>query len=170
MEQASLRRVAGLRIVTQNVGDLRERPVISRGVLHHVARDKANMAAINLVGYPNCCDYHLLFPLNHQLHLAEAHNHVLFQHNTTNLVLLTQTALATNRPPYNLDKNTAWMDGLIKQKEHGCHSGRRRKDRGGFFSAGAHVPAPSTPTRGAGAGATAGAGIASGFAALFWRL
>jgi hypothetical protein len=50
MEQALLRQVAGLRIVTQNAGDLRERPVVLRSVLHHVTRDKANAAAIDTIG------------------------------------------------------------------------------------------------------------------------
>ncbi len=89
MEQASLHQVAGLRIVTLNAGDLRERPVVLYGVLQYVARDKANMAAINPIGYPNCRDYCLLFPLNHQLQFAEAHNHCLLQHlgETTTMMM-----------------------------------------------------------------------------------
>jgi hypothetical protein len=47
MEQASIRQVAGLRIVTQNAGDLRKRLIVSRSVLHYVVREKANRAAIN---------------------------------------------------------------------------------------------------------------------------
>ncbi len=88
MKQVSLRRVAALCIRTQNMGDLCKRPVVSRGVFHHVAREKANAAAIDPIGYSNCCNRRLLLPLNHQLHLAEAHNHVLLQHLITNLVLL----------------------------------------------------------------------------------
>ena len=118
MEQASIRQVAGLRIVTQNAGDLRKRLIVSRSVLHYVVREKANRAAINPTGYPNCRDCHLLFPLNHQLQFAEAHNHVLLQHITAKLVLLALTALATHHHPYNLEKDTACMDGLVKQKGH----------------------------------------------------
>ena len=85
---ASLRRVAGLWIATKNTGDLRKRPVVSCGVPHHVARDKANAAAIDPIRHPNCCDCRLLFPLNHQLNLTEAHRHILLQHLAANLVLL----------------------------------------------------------------------------------
>ncbi len=38
MKHASLRQVAGRRIVTQDAGDLRESTVVSRGVMHHMAR------------------------------------------------------------------------------------------------------------------------------------
>ena len=82
-------------------------------MFHHVARDKANTAAINPIHYPNFCDHHLLFPLNHQLHLTEAHNRVFLQHIAANLVLLARTALATHLSPYDLKKNTTWMDGLV---------------------------------------------------------
>ena len=118
MEQASLRQVAGLRIVTQNAGDLHESPIVSCGVLHHVVRDKANAAAIDPIGYPNCRDHRLLFPHNHQLQFAKAHDHVLLQHFPANLVLLALTALATHCRPYDLDKNTARMDGLVEQQGH----------------------------------------------------
>ena len=57
-------------------------------VSHHVARDKANAAAINPVRYPNCCDRHLFFPLNHQLNLTEAHHNVRLQNLAANLVLV----------------------------------------------------------------------------------
>ena len=167
MKQASLRRVAGLRIRTQNAGDLRERPVVSRGVFHHVARDKANAAAIDPIRYPNCCDRCLLLPLNHQLHLVEEHNHVLLQHLTANLVLLVQMALTTHCRPYNINENTARMDGLVEPKGHGRRSGRGRKDGGGYFSTDARATAPSTATRGVGPSAAAGAGAAAGSAAFF---
>jgi hypothetical protein len=98
-----------------------------------VARDKANAAAIDPIRYPNCCDCHLLFPLNHQLNLTEAHHHVLLQHLATNLVLLARAALATHLRPFDLDYNTAWMDGFAKQKGRGCHSGRGRKDGWGLL-------------------------------------
>ena len=74
-KKALLLRVAGLRICTKHASDLREHPVISCGVSHHVARDKANAAAIDPIYYPNCCNRRLLFPLNHQLNLTtEAHH------------------------------------------------------------------------------------------------
>ena len=57
--------------------EVRKRPVVSCGVSHHVARDKANAAAIDPARHPNCCDRRLLFPLNHQLNLLEAHHNVL---------------------------------------------------------------------------------------------
>ena len=63
----------------------------------------------------------------------EAHHHILLQHLAANLVLLAQAALATHLRPYDLDENTAWIDGLVKQKGHGRHSGRDRKDRGGLI-------------------------------------
>ena len=118
MEQASIRQVAGLRIVTQNAGDLRKRLIVSRSVLHYVVREKANRAAINPTGYPNCRDCHLLFPLNHQLQFAEAHNHVLLQHIAANLVLLARTALTTHHRPYDFNENTTWMDGLVERQRH----------------------------------------------------
>ena len=171
MKQALLHRVTGLRIITQNAGDLRERPIILHGMLHHVARGKANVAAIDPIGYSNCRSRHLIFPLNHQQQFAEAHNHVLLQHLAANLVLLAQTTLGTHHRPYNLDKNTTRMDGLVKQKGHGCRSGHGKKDRGGFlFSTGARATAPLTPTRGAGAGAAAGAGTAAGLTAFYWHM
>jgi hypothetical protein len=67
----------GLSIATKNTGDLPKRTVISCGVSHHEARDKANVAAIDPARHPNCCDCRLLFPLNHQLNLLEAHHNVL---------------------------------------------------------------------------------------------
>jgi hypothetical protein len=76
-KQASLRQVAGLWIVTENTCDLRKRPVVSWSVPHHVARDKANAAAIDPIRHPNCCNRRLLFPLNHQLNLTETHHNVL---------------------------------------------------------------------------------------------
>ena len=159
IKQASLRRVAGLWIVTENTGDLRKRPVVSWSVPHHVARDKANAAAIDPIRHPNCCDRRLLFPLNHQLNLTEAHHNVLLQHLAANLMLLARAALATHLRPYDLDNNTTRMDGLAKQKGHGRHSGRGNKDGGGgFFSAGACAIALSAVKRGGtGAGASAGA-------------
>ena len=96
------------------MGDLRKRPVVSCGVSHHVARDKANTAAIDPTPYPNCCDHRLLFPLNHQLNLMEAHHNVLLQHLAANLVLFARVALATHLHPYDLGDNTARMDGLAK--------------------------------------------------------
>jgi hypothetical protein len=170
--QASLRWVAGLCIVTQNAGDLRKSPVVLCGVLHHVARDKANVAAINPISYPNCRGRRLLFLCNHQLQFAKAHNHVLLQHFTANLVLLARMALATHRRPYNLDENIAWMDGLVEQQGHRRRSRHRRKGVVGFFSAGACAAAPSmsTPTREVGVGAAVGAGAASGWRVFFWRL
>ena len=99
---------------------------ISCGVSHHVARDKANMEAFDPIHYPNCCNRRLLFPLNHQLHLTEAHHHVLLQHLAENLVLLIQAALATHLRPYNLNENTAWMDGRAPQQA-------RQEGRGGLL-------------------------------------
>jgi hypothetical protein len=58
--------------------------------------------------------HRLLFLLNHQPNLTEAHHHVLRQHHAANLVLLARAALATHLGSYNLDDNTAWMDGLAK--------------------------------------------------------
>ncbi len=91
------------------------------------------MAAIDPIGYPNCCDCCLLFPLNHQLHLAEAHKLILLQHLVANHVLLAQTALATHLRPYDFDKNTTRMDGLAKQQGRRRHSKHRRKDGGGLL-------------------------------------
>ena len=79
-KQASLRQVAGLWIATKNTGDLRKRPVVSCGVSHQVARDKANAAANDPVRHPNGYNRRLLFPLNHQLNLTEAHHNVLLQY------------------------------------------------------------------------------------------
>ena len=44
LKQALLHQGAGLRIFTKNVGDLCKRPVVSCGMSHHVARDRANAA------------------------------------------------------------------------------------------------------------------------------
>jgi len=129
-KHASLRRVAGNWIATKNTGDLRKRPVVSSGMPYHVARDKANAAAIDPVRYPNCCDHRLLFPLNHQLYLTEAHHNVLLQHLAANIVLLARAALATHLSPYDLDDNTTRMEGLAKRKGHGRHSGRGNEDGG----------------------------------------
>jgi len=129
-KHASLRRVADLRIVAKNMGDLRKRPIVSSGMPHHVARDKANAAAIDPVGYPNCCDCHSLFPLNHQLNLMEAHHNIHLQNLAANLMLVARAALATHLRPSDIDDNTARMDGLAKQKGRGRHSGRGWKDGG----------------------------------------
>ena len=147
---------------------------------HHVARDKANAAAIDPVRYPNCCDRRLLFPLNHQLNLTEAHHNVLLQHLAAIIVLLARAALATHLRPYDLDDNTTRMDGLAKQKGRGRHSGR---DGGGdfLFSAGACTIASLSAVKrgGTGAGASAGAaacgagaaacGAGAGTLDFFWR-
>jgi hypothetical protein len=98
-------------------------------VPHHVARDKANAAAIDPARHPNCCDRRLLFPLNHQLNLTEAHHNVLLQHIAAIIVLLARAALATHLRPYDLDYNTTRMDGLAKRKGRGRHSGRGNEDR-----------------------------------------
>ena len=87
-KQATLYQVAGLRISTKNVGDLCECPVVLRGMPHHVARDKANAAAMDPVYHPNHRDCCLLFPLHHQLHLTESQHHILLQHLAVHLVLL----------------------------------------------------------------------------------
>jgi hypothetical protein len=50
-----------------------------------VVRGKVNVAAINPIRYPNCCNCRLLFPLNHQLHLTEAHTTSFF--NTSPQIL-----------------------------------------------------------------------------------
>ena len=129
--------------------------------LGHVARDKANAAAVDPIGYPNCCNCRLLFPLNHQLQFLKAHNHVLLQHFAANLVFLTRMALATHRCPYDLDKHTAQIDGLVKRKGHRRLVSQVRSATamgGGFF-----VPDPAAATAGAGAAlsaATASVGAA----------
>ena len=181
MKQATLRRVA-LWIVTENTSDLRKRPVVSWSVPHHVARDKANAAAIDPVRHPYCCNRRLLFPLNHQLNLTEVHHSILLQHLAAITVLLARAALATHLNPYNLDDNTTRMNGLGKRtKGRGRHRGRGSKDGGGdFFSAGACTIALLAVKRGGtGAGASAGAeacgagaeacGAGTGTLDFFWR-
>jgi hypothetical protein len=116
----------------------------------------------------------LLFPLNHQLNLTEAHHNVLLQHLAANLVLLARAALATHLRPYDLNNNTTRIDGLAKRKGRGRHSGRGNKDGGGdFFSAGACAITLSAVKRGGtGAGASAGAaacGLGAGTLDFFWR-
>ncbi len=140
-KHASLRRVADLLIATKNTGDLRKRPIVFCGMSHHVARDKANAAAINPVRYPNRCDRCLLFPLNHQLNLMEAHHNVLLQHLAAILVLLARAALATHLCPYDLDDNTSRMDGHMR------HSECSRKDGGGASSPQVRAPQPGRRQR-----------------------
>ena len=83
---------AGL-IRIENTGVLHHHSIVACGMPHHVAREEANMAAINAITYPICRDRHLLAPVNQNLHLAQVHHHVAGQHLVTVVgVLLTKAA------------------------------------------------------------------------------
>ena len=147
MEQVSLRQVAGLHVVAQNTGDLRKSPVISCSVLHHVARDKANAAAIDPIGYPNFCDCHLLFPRNHQLQFAK---HTTTSSFNTRL----QISCSLHKQPWQLTVIPTiltriphgWM-GSSNHKGTDAAAGTEGRTVVGFFSAGGRTAALLTPTR-----------------------
>jgi hypothetical protein len=83
----------------------------------------------------------------------------------------TRVALATHLRPYDLEDNTARMDGLAKQKGRRRNSGPGRKDGGGrlLHRWTACATALSTVTRGTGAGAVA-CRAGTGTLEFLWRL
>ncbi len=93
MKRAALRRVTAGRIRIKNTGNLRQRSVKACGLLHHVALEEADTAAINAVRYPIGGGCRLLPPLNLNLHLPKADHHILTHHLTAVPVLLTRVAL-----------------------------------------------------------------------------
>ena len=110
VERAALSSVEFLPVSREHTGDLRQRTVIPRRMLHHVARQKTNTAAINAVIDPYGSDRRLLLPLHQYLHLAEAHDNVLRQHfPAVDGVLLTGASLVTLLCPDNLHHNAGRM-------------------------------------------------------------
>mgnify|MGYP006977870331 CR=1 FL=1 len=104
--------VAGLRISREDTGDLRHRTVIPRRMLHHVARQKTNTAAINAIIDPDGSDRRLLLPLHQYLHLAEVHDNILRQHlPTVHLVLLTGAPPVATLSPDDLYHDAGRMRG-----------------------------------------------------------
>jgi hypothetical protein len=89
MKRVALCSVAAGWIHIKKMGNLRQFSIEACGLLHHVALEEADMAAINTVRYPICGNRHLLLPLNLNLHIPKAHHHVLGHHLTTVAVLLT---------------------------------------------------------------------------------
>jgi len=64
-------RVAARWIRAKNTGHLRERPIVTSGMIHHVMLEEANSAAIDPISHPNRSNRRLLPPpLNHELHLT----------------------------------------------------------------------------------------------------
>ncbi len=83
MKRVVLRGVATGRIGVKNMGNLCQCSVEACGLLHHVALEEANTAAIDAFRYPIVGDRHLLPPLNLNLHLLKVHHHILTHHRSS---------------------------------------------------------------------------------------
>ncbi len=111
MKRAALRSVPAGWIRIKNMGDLRQHSIVACSMPHHVAREKANMAAIKAVCHPICGGCRLLPLLNLNLHLPKAHHHLVLGHHLTADagVLLTKASPVTHLCPKDLHQNTSWM-------------------------------------------------------------
>ena len=157
VERAALSSVKFLPVSREHTGDLRQRTVIPRRMLHHVARQKTNTAAINAVIDPDGSDRRLLLPLHQYLHLAEVHDNVLRQHfPAVDVVLLTGASLVTPLCPDNLHHNAGRMHR--RRRILGGREGRHgencrelfvpRLSTQVFFRTHSHISTKTCPTNG----------------------
>ena len=121
MVRVAFRTVPVSRIPVKYAGYLHQRSIVESGVLHHVAREEDNAAAIDPVSHPNHPNCFFLLSLHQQLHHTEADHNVLLQHLIpAHLVLLAQAALAAHLQSHDLHKDAGQMDRLSPHHRLSC--------------------------------------------------